>query len=101
MTKSYDRKTIAGCAIIGKNLEKIRKSRNETIETVAGAIKMKPALLTKLEAGNYPDCPVTYLFRLQDYYNITEDEIFSNNKTKRTAKKTVAKKKSSKTKPKS
>jgi transcriptional regulator with XRE-family HTH domain len=60
---------------IGDNLYRLRKSRKESIETVAEANKIPPYLLNKLENGTYPNCLLSIIFRLCDYYNVTPKEL--------------------------
>jgi DNA-binding XRE family transcriptional regulator len=61
---------------VGENLRKIRNDRNLTIDTVAIAIQLSPQLLQRLEDGLYPDCKLTTLFDLVDYYGVSGEEIF-------------------------
>lgn len=61
---------------VGENLRKIRNDRNLTIDAVAKAIQLSPQLLQRLEDGLYPDCKLTTLFDLVDYYGVPGDEIF-------------------------
>jgi hypothetical protein len=61
---------------VGQNLRKIRNDRNLTIDTVAMAIRLPPHLLQRLEDGLYPDCKLTTLFDLVDYYGVAGEEIF-------------------------
>lgn len=61
---------------VGENLRKIRNDRKLTIDTVAIAIQLSPQLLQRLEDGLYPDCKLTTLFDLVDYYGVSGEEIF-------------------------
>lgn len=60
---------------VGDNLRKIRNDRNLTIDTVAKAIELSPQLLQRLEDGLYPDCKLTTLFDLVDYYGVPGEAI--------------------------
>lgn len=59
---------------MGSTLCLLRKARREDIQTVAAAIKIRPELLEKIEAGEH-DLRIKTLFALCDYYNIEEKDV--------------------------
>jgi transcriptional regulator with XRE-family HTH domain len=58
---------------IGNNLYNLRKHRKESLEAVAEANKLPAYLLSRIENGNYPNCPVFVLLELCAYYNISTE----------------------------
>jgi DNA-binding XRE family transcriptional regulator len=63
---------------VGENLRRIRADRSLSIDTVAKAINLTPALLQQLEDGLYPECKLDTIFDLIQYYGVSGEEIFGN-----------------------
>lgn len=61
---------------LGENLRRIRTDRDLSIDTVAKAVHLSPALLQQLEEGAYPDCKLDTIFDLVEYFGVSGEEIF-------------------------
>jgi hypothetical protein len=55
---------------IGSKFHSLRSDQKKEIEIVAKAVKISPALLVRIERGDY-DMYLDLLFVLCDYYDIT------------------------------
>ena len=63
--------------IVGERLHSLRKAQGNEIEIVAKALGISPALLARIERGDY-DMYLDLLFELCDYYDITPHEFFKD-----------------------
>jgi transcriptional regulator with XRE-family HTH domain len=50
---------------LGPSLKALRESRKQTLRALAGVLKIRPAVLQRLEAGTY-DPPLSLLYRLAE-----------------------------------
>ncbi|HEX7906328.1 MAG TPA: helix-turn-helix transcriptional regulator [Chitinophagaceae bacterium] len=67
---------------IGNNLYTLRIARKQSLKTVAKAVKMSSARLSKMEKGASPYCRIITLYRLSKYYNVKLKDIASGKKGK-------------------
>lgn len=63
--------------ILGERLYSLRKEQGTEIEMVAKAVGVSPALLVRIERGDY-DMYLDLLFELCDYYSITPHDLFKD-----------------------
>ena len=63
--------------VVGTRLHLLRTKEKEEIETVAKAVGISPALLSRIEEGDY-DMYLDLLFELCDYYGTTPHEVFKD-----------------------
>lgn len=63
--------------IVGERLHSLRKVQGNEIEIVAKAVGISPALLVRIERGDY-DMYLDLLFELCDYYDITPHAFFKD-----------------------
>jgi transcriptional regulator with XRE-family HTH domain len=56
--------------LIGERLYKLRKDKNESLETVGKAVRMSPRTISKMEKGLLNFRP-SRLFRLCNYYGVS------------------------------
>lgn len=62
---------------IGKKLHALRTEQKKELESVAMAIKIRPALLMRIERGDY-DMYLDLLFELCEYYDITPHDFLKD-----------------------
>jgi transcriptional regulator with XRE-family HTH domain len=70
-----ERKTAIWLKIIGQRFYDLRKARKESIRTTAVAIKMSPAIISKIEKGKYGNFRLLRLIRLCEYYDVNPKDI--------------------------
>lgn len=62
---------------VGTRLYQLRKDQRKELETVAKGVGISPALLARIERGDY-DMYLDLLFELCDYYEITPHDFFKD-----------------------
>lgn len=78
---------------IGDNLYALRMNNNAALKTVAKAIKISPAKLSKIEKGLCPHCRFGILVILCKYYKIKLTDVATKGKFKVRNGATISKKK--------
>ena len=76
-TPAFRKKLNAQLKIIGDNLFALRKSRDESLETVGKAVKISPGYLSQMEKGLKPHFRLTRLGALAKYYDVCMRDIVS------------------------
>jgi len=62
---------------VGAKFYSLRKAHESEIETVARAVGISPALLVRIERGDY-DMYLDLLFELCHYYSISPHDLFND-----------------------
>ena len=75
MTKRRDARKFLKA--VGTRFHSLRKQHDSELETVAKAVGISPALLLRIERGDY-DMYLDLLFELCDYYEITPHDFFKD-----------------------
>jgi DNA-binding XRE family transcriptional regulator len=71
-TKRDTRKLLKG---VGSKLHTLRKNQDKELDAVARVLRITPAVLIRIERGDYDMCP-DLLSELCDYYDITLSDFF-------------------------
>jgi len=74
-TKTFQKNLETLLNTIGTNLHALRTNCNESLRTVAKAVKMSPARLSKIEKGLCPHCRILTLLALTKYYKVKMGDI--------------------------
>jgi hypothetical protein len=61
---------------LGLNLYIYRIYRRRSLEAAARAAEISPALLKRIEKGQYPNCRVSTTFALAQYYKISAHAVW-------------------------
>jgi transcriptional regulator with XRE-family HTH domain len=75
MTKSRDARKFLKA--VGARFHSLRKKHESELQTVAKAVGISPALLVRIERGDY-DMYLDLLFKLCYYYEITPHDFFKD-----------------------
>ncbi|WP_142683025.1 helix-turn-helix domain-containing protein [Chitinophaga polysaccharea] len=67
--KAFNEQLAVWLQSIGDRLSALRKGRKESLKKVSKAIKMSPALLSKIEKGQH-DFKLMHLIRICRYYKV-------------------------------
>jgi transcriptional regulator with XRE-family HTH domain len=62
---------------VGKKFHLLRTKQKKEFDAVAKAIKISPALIVRIERGDY-DMYLDLLFELCDYYDIAPHDLFKD-----------------------